>query len=501
MGRVLQGKHNLLGLEEVPPAVGQDAESQIPMLDFSDLSSLWTPRESSEPVGRDEKSTNGEEKGAAQEKAMLNVMGAYALNTQGSCSIETGSVYGAAIVLSQLARSVRWQRELTISAIRSYLFVVLSIVTQLLILMMMEKHETVLDPFAGQMFLCDMGAFCTGIDEDPQACKGPGGTTISPPRLYSYDIWSTRVFIRDSLKAIFPTKAEEIDKVADPGEYGMESYNCRLLCCVLFMMTMLQEARNIAETAWLLWKVPNQPDSWILDDEERNWESDHDLIPGERDDCKGAEPRSTEPIVEEEWLERIHLQIAGMPIKWKLINVLILLIPKAMIWQLTVTTGIVFLMETAGIDDLVVNSVALTFILEIDELCCKTLTEEYIVGLLSRVRPYPLFDFSKATDAYDSADLVREQAKQELNKKMRPRDFFWALVPPKLFLLIALCGYFILSYYTGHCNPAPIPGSFPRFWPKPLYLAKSTMFSFANAFLPSNFPVPTETEAIWTMPE
>eukprot|EP00930_Biecheleria_cincta_P041771 TRINITY_DN2868_c0_g4_i1.p1 TRINITY_DN2868_c0_g4~~TRINITY_DN2868_c0_g4_i1.p1 ORF type:complete len:492 (+),score=94.37 TRINITY_DN2868_c0_g4_i1:218-1693(+) len=474
--------------------VEEDGASQIPM-----LSALFTPREDPRPVDTGEVTTNGVGKGNPQEKAMVNVLASFVLSRQGSCSIETESVYGAAIVLPQLARSVQWQRELTISAFRAYMFVVLSIVMQLLILMMMEKHETVLDPFAGQMFLCDMGAFCTGVDENPEACRGPGGTTITPPRLYSYDIWSTRVFVRESLKAIFPTKADEIDKVADPGEYGMESYNCRLLCCVLFMMTMLQEARNIFDMGWLLYKVPTDAESWVVDEElAKNPDPDHGLVPGERNDSTGDEPQSTEPILEGDWLERIHLQIAGMPMKWKLTNVLILLIPKAMIWQLTVTTGIVFLMETAGIDDLVVNSVALTFILDIDELCCKTLTEEYIRGLLSRVRPFPLFNFSKATETYGSEDILQEQSRQELNKKMRRRDFFWALFPRKLVLLFAAVAWFVISYYSSHCYPAPVWG---RFWPKPLYLAKSTVFTFANAFLPSNFPVPTETEASWTMPE
>lgn len=281
----------------------------------------------------------------------------------------------------------------------------------------------------------------------------------------------------------------------------MESYNCRLLCCILFMMTMLQEARNIAETAWLLYKVPTEPESWIMDEEpDANGDLDHGCVPGEREDSKDGEPRSTEPILEEDWLERINLQIAGMPMKWKLINILILLIPKAMIWQLTVTTGIVFLMETAGIDDLVVNSVALTFILDIDELCCKTLTEEYIRGLLSRVRPFPLFNFSRATERYGSEDILWEQSRQELNKKMRLQDFFWALFPSKLLYLLGACLWFIYSYYSSHCNRAPF-GIFPRFWPKPLFLAKSTAFTFLNAFFPSNFPVPTVTDAIWTMPE
>eukprot|EP00930_Biecheleria_cincta_P041769 TRINITY_DN2868_c0_g2_i1.p1 TRINITY_DN2868_c0_g2~~TRINITY_DN2868_c0_g2_i1.p1 ORF type:complete len:501 (+),score=96.79 TRINITY_DN2868_c0_g2_i1:101-1603(+) len=485
-----EGKANQVSVEE-------DAESQIPM-----LGPLCTPREGSGPIDTDNNGapTNGAEKVNAQEKAMVNVVASFVLSRQGSCSIETESVYGAAIVLPQLARSLQWQRELTISAFRSYMFVVLSIVMQLLILMMMEKHETVLDPFAGQMFLCDMGAWCTGVDEDPVSCKGPGGTTITPPRLYSYDIWSTRVFVRESLKAIFPGKAEEIDKVADPGEYGMESYNCRFLRCILFMMTMLQEARNIIDTAWLLYKVPTEAESWIIDDEpeERKSDPDHGLVPGERGESKGDEPRSTEPILEEDWLERINLQIAGMPMKWKVFNALILLLPKAMIWQLTVTTGIVFLMETAGIDDLVVNSVALTFILDIDELCCKTLTEEYIRGLLSRVRPFPLFNFSKATESYGSEDILQEQSRQELRKKMRRQDLFWALFPTKLLLLIAAWFWFVFSYYSSHCYPAPV---FGRFWPKLLYLAKSTAFSFANAFLPGNFPVPTETEAVWTMPE
>ncbi|CAL1163525.1 unnamed protein product [Cladocopium goreaui] len=45
------------------------------------------------------------------------------------------------------------------------------------------------------------------------------GTTYSMPRLYSFPIWSTRVFVRDSLKAVFPDLADQIDAKVDPGEY------------------------------------------------------------------------------------------------------------------------------------------------------------------------------------------------------------------------------------------------------------------------------------------
>lgn len=46
------------------------------------------------------------------------------------------------------------------------------------------------------------------------------GTSYSMPRLYSFPIWSTRVFVRDSLKAVFPEMAERIDQKVDPGERG-----------------------------------------------------------------------------------------------------------------------------------------------------------------------------------------------------------------------------------------------------------------------------------------
>merc|ERR1719181_1654049 len=74
-----------------------------------------------------------------------------------------------------------------------------------------------------------------------------------------------------------------------------------------------------------------------------------------------------------------------MPLCWKIINLLVIVLPKAMLWKLTADSGILFLMETPAIQDLIVNSTALTFILSIDELLFATITTaktRYMMGEL-----------------------------------------------------------------------------------------------------------------------
>eukprot|EP00971_Amphidinium_carterae_P020837 410955-Amphidinium_carterae.1 len=71
-----------------------------------------------------------------------------------------------------------------------------------------------------------------------------------------------------------------------------------------------------------------------------------------------------------------------MPRHWKALNFFLICCPKLILWYGTVHAGFQFLFETAGIDDLavalahlmVVNCVAMTFLLEIDEMIFDRLT-------------------------------------------------------------------------------------------------------------------------------
>merc|ERR1740138_608466 len=121
-----------------------------------------------------------------------------------------------------------------------------------------------MDAFAGQMYLCDFGAH---VEQCPGPhCIGPGGTNITAPRMYSYAAWSVRNYVKDSMKAIFPEKADEIDEKVDPGEYGVESYWCRLVRCFIYMLTVMNELYLIFRMTALLWYVPAKAEPWIQHD-------------------------------------------------------------------------------------------------------------------------------------------------------------------------------------------------------------------------------------------
>ncbi|CAE8601700.1 unnamed protein product, partial [Polarella glacialis] len=127
------------------------------------------------------------------------------MENQGFCGIESESIYGAAVAMPQIARSCGWPPTLTSMVIRIYFFTLINLLLQGFLLSMIGTEQLVMYPFAGQMHLCDFGASIKDCPGAPN-CRGPLGTEYTAARLYDYDTWSTRVFIKQSLQAIFPDK-------------------------------------------------------------------------------------------------------------------------------------------------------------------------------------------------------------------------------------------------------------------------------------------------------
>merc|ERR1711879_592903 len=164
--------------------------------------------------------------------------------------------------MPQVARTARWPRFLSSLVFQAYLFLLVNVIVQSTLLYMIAKEELVMDLFAGQMYLCDFGAWLSRCPGHP-SCTGPAGSQITPPRMYSYAMWSTRTYARDSLKALFPDRVDEIHAKIDPGEYGVESYWCRWLCCFIFMMSVMSELFLNVEMLKLVWFVPSRNEPWI----------------------------------------------------------------------------------------------------------------------------------------------------------------------------------------------------------------------------------------------
>lgn len=430
-------------------------KSSEPVSDLNTYSSCRTDEQSDDSDEDDEEELN-------RQRATAFMVGHFHVPKNQHHEVEKESLYGAVILIPQIGRSCRWPRALTFVTVRVYMLFLLNFVLQSMLLSEIAREQNVLDLFAGQMWLCDFGAPLEDCPSSP-SCTGPGGTLVDGPRLYDFKSWSTRNFMKDSLKRLFPERESEIDEEIDPGEYGAESRICRWIACFIFMLSIQEELILIWRMACMLYDIPTQSESWI--------EFKH---PGD-------------DLVGDNWLEYVDITVAGMPLRWKIINSIFILGAKFMLWKLTAEVGITFLMETQTISDCIVNSVALSFMLHMDELILMTLTSGKITSCLEKCNQY-------------SPAETTSVAWQSRIEKPIDNSFFANIqlgIPWELMASLLLCAFFIRDYYTTHCD-----WTWDGWWyySKPLFVPTTTAYPLWRAFLPDLFPVPSQSTSSWTMP-
>lgn len=237
------------------------------------------------------------------------------------------SLYGAAFVLPQIARSAGWPKELQVLCLKTYVVLLCNYVVQFAILYFIAKENVVWNLFSGQMFLCDFGKDAASCPDGPN-CIGPGGTVFTNSRYYSWSQWSARTFARDSMKALFPDELPDIARYADPGEYGLESHTCRMVCCMLFVVTVLSDLLGSFNLAWLMNSIESEDGLWI------DWEPPKQSAWASKEHAKVVMNCAETHFVQ--------LKIAGMPLHWKVLNWFLILLPKLALWKVTTEAGIAF---------------------------------------------------------------------------------------------------------------------------------------------------------------
>merc|ERR1719387_787433 len=253
---------------------------------------------------------------------------------------------------------------------------------------------------------------------------------MSYPRLYSYDIWMTRTFVRESLKALFPSMVNEINTVADPGEYGLENWYCRVVCCFIFMLAVVDDFSGSLGLATLLYKVPSKAENWIKY-EVPDW--------GDKTVVKAIHGWNE--------INFVKFEVAGMPLHWKITNVFVILLPKLFLWVTLVSAGFHFLMETAPIVDLVVNAMALTFILEIDEMLFQRLGTASTKHIMDNMADIALFD-AEADEAHTEADVLHRFRAEERRQPVLLSKWALAVVAPRrLILVLVMTIFFTFKYF------------------------------------------------------
>ena len=286
------------------------------------------------------------------------------------------------------------------------------------LLVYVDKKFTVMPGFAGQVYLCDF------VDEK----MGPAGTEITQPRSYDFEQISTRTFVRDSIKAFFPKEEALVDVTVDPGEYGLENYTCRVLCVFLFIISIQEEFFHIVQMARLLIYVPTVNDSWV----------------GFSEPPEDESPRDQDFLV----------AVRGMPMGWKIWNGIFMFFPQCVLWWWTACCDTLFLMATASIDNMIVNSVAMSFLLTIDNLIIQNLMGVKSMYLMEKADEYIIGDTPKPAGA------ERSSCFQILDLA------FWKFSALMLTLVLTVAMVYI--YGDSHCDYEN-----GRWISKPVYLPDS----------------------------
>lgn len=395
----------------------------------------------------------------------------------GKLEVEKDSVYGVAITLPQVARSCGWPPELMSLAVRNFLVLFFNVIVQIFIIFMLDKEDLIMNKFSGRMYTCNMGANMPVCPDGPR-CTGPSGTKYTPSRLYNFDTWMTRSYVQAAFRDLFPHMREEIDSKVDPGEFGVESSECRYVCVFIFVISLMSELEGCWNLGRLLWHTPTCPESWV------------------RYEVPSWAPKETvKKVTQVDELDFVKLQVAGMARKWKIFNAMFVLAPKVVIWASMLMAGTNFLMETSGINNIIVNSTALGFVLCIDELCFELLTSAMDRIIVERTEGLPLFELNDEDDDEAVINMHFENTHRCRIKTVIISIFH--MVPFNFWVAFGLWAALMFHYYYSRCH-LTADGQWVS---DEMYLPKDTRLTLLQAWMPGWFPYEMESDPYWEMPD
>jgi hypothetical protein len=377
------------------------------------------------------------------------------MENDGSCEVERESVYGGALVIPQVARSCLWARTFTVLAFRNYTNLALSYLAQFYLIYLVFVEMLSMDPLSGVMHLCSFGRDFYKCP-DAQNCVGPDGGPYNKHNLMSnFGDWQTRAMVRDALMKIFPEKFFQVRENLDPGEFGLESWHCRYLCLFLFTMASANEVERISKMIKLITSVPTKWETWIhqapIDD-------------------KGA---------------LVTFKVAGMPLFWKIFNIIFLVGPKITVWLLVFFAGSRLLIQTASIMDTVLNSLAVMFVMDIDEIVMSRLATAATKHIVENVET---FNYYEVTDLEHEPDDV---AIGHFHKDSKDPWTLLLLFPRRLLYIGIMCVFGVMCNYHTFCDQEA-DGSYVS---KPIYAPVNVFF---NGFYALFFEIPVEDTPTWS---
>jgi hypothetical protein len=244
----------------------------------------------------------------------------------------------------------------------------------------------------------------------------------------------------------------DIADAIGPVEYGMESASCRFICMFLFCIAVSASLDDILTMARFLCKAPATLASESLDQQPKDLWIDFN-------DPDDGEVKKFWHVVGKTELDYSVFRMSGMPWSWKFIWCWPLVA-----FRLSVLFGLGFLgsmllLDTAGIIELILNSLALTFILDIDKIIFAAFSNDMCRDLMGRLEPYQVRVTSeelqqRADDArehqyaYSTLDLLRHCVGHS----------------PNFIVVMVMVWVMYAIHHALHCHVLMWPGKFLMPW-------------------------------------
>eukprot|EP00434_Breviolum_minutum_P030991 symbB.v1.2.027409.t1/scaffold2802.1/size122644/5 len=244
-------------------------------------------------------------------------------------------------------------------------------------------------------------------------------------------------------------------------------------CIFLFMLAVVEDLKESVGLGRTLWRLNGRSESWVS----YSWP-------------QWASKEEVKKIKDMSELDCVKFQVAGIPTHWKVFYLVFVLLPKFALWLAVAKSGVHYLMETAGIVDLIVNSMALTFVLEVDEMVFHRFTTTLTKHIMNNIQDLPNFDITQEETETNLQALERYKA-EELGSARWSK--LMLSIPWRFFLVLLLQAIFVSNYYLENCQKTEDGSWVSRElrMPKDLsYRPLALMFGLLS----------TDGDPVWSMP-
>jgi len=338
------------------------------------------------------------------------------------------SVYTASIVFPQIARSSGYQLTYVAISLKMICLTIICFVLQLIFVISLWQASVYRPTQGGGPHMCTYGQ-----DTGNSQQTGPLGITINPDRSNLESNYKMLI-IRNTLWEVL-RHLNITNSAIGPVEFGTESASCRGAAVAAFFFSIILEVSSMWSTAVFLVRSPTlhsrneyHAEQWISLAEPNLFTGNLRSVLGKSD------------------LDCVTFKMAGMPLCWKILWAWPVLLCRQVIIATVAYVGFYFLMNTGGIVDLVLNCIALVFIVDMDKLSFAAFATHVTCDILQRLQPFRIPVSAEEVEAE-----VRKNTDKERHHSVCDRFRHTVGISKMLLsLMVVQWGAFFL-YFHAHC--------------------------------------------------